>query len=353
MKILVVTGSSGGHLFPCLAFLEGLGEKYPKTEILLLLPAAAKNIFPADYKIPAKYFAFSTLKIKGFLQCALQSLGALLKFKPDIVVGFGSLATVPAVFFAWLMRITTVIHEQNVLPGRATRFLAKFCDRVAISFAESRNYLGISQKRIILTGNPLRKNLACCPISKQEARSYFGLAADKFTVLVMGGSQASHNINLRFLNTACAISIKEKLQVIHLCGPKDYAFLNAGYQKSGLNVSLHAFLGPMQFAYSAADLVICRAGASTVSEITRFSLPAILIPYPYAYRHQQLNAKALEEKGAALILEDNDLGTAKLKELLEKFISNPQELSRMRESYAVFPKNDATDLLIEAVCAKN
>jgi UDP-N-acetylglucosamine--N-acetylmuramyl-(pentapeptide) pyrophosphoryl-undecaprenol N-acetylglucosamine transferase len=281
----------------------------------------------------------------------LESIVILLSFKPDIVVGFGSLVSVPMVMLAWLLRIKTLIHEQNVIPGRANRFLARFNDKIAVSFAETEGYLKKYKRKVVLTGNPIRRELL--QIDKNKALNFFGFSNNKFTILIVGGSLGSHRINLGFLETISRISDKFRLQVIHLTGPHDYDLLKRSYKDLNIQVQLFKFFDSMQYAYSAADLIISRAGASTVAEIISFRLPAIIIPYPFAYRHQLTNAKVLENKGCAIIIKDNDLNGDILMKNIENLINNPEKLKKMRSCYAGFLKMDTNKVFMDSILALN
>lgn len=357
VRVLVVTGASGGHIFPALSFLDALKDKYPDADALLVLPEKilGSTIIPGGYKV--SFISISAFKLGlrpglflavfRFVKGSLQGLILLLGFRPDIVVGFGSIVSLPLVLLAWFFRIKTLIHEQNVIPGRANRILAKFSDKVAISFAETKNFLPGSSRKIVLTGNPLRKQFKV--IDKNKALDFFGLNPDKFTILVMGGSAGSHRINLGFLNAVSQIQDKGNFQVIHLTGAGDYRLLEAGYRGLGMNFRLFAFLNQVEYAYSASSLAVSRAGATTISEMIFFRLPAIIIPYPFAYAHQASNAGILEDKGCAIVIKDARLDNDKLRQTIQGLIRNPEEIKQMRGRYdnIIMPK--ANDLLVDEV----
>ena len=356
MKILVITGASGGHIFPALGFLETLKNKYRNLDVLLVLPrkGVTNQIRNIDCKV--NYVSFSSINLRFdfrnlvsgliFFKGSWESMFILAQFRPDIVVGFGSLVCVPMILFAWLFRIKTLIHEQNVIPGRANRFLAKFTDKIAVSFAETFDYLQDYKRKIVLAGNPIRGGLR--PVDKNKALDFFGLKSNKFTILVMGGSLASHRINLGFLKAVSAIAGKPGLQVIHLAGAKDVDFLKENYKDLNIDSRLFNFLESMQYAYSACDLVVSRAGATSIAEIMFFGLPAIIIPYPFAYRHQLANAKVLESIGSGIIIQDKDLDSDILKKNIENLINNNDRIEAMRSCYGNIPRMNTNDLLAEA-----
>lgn len=354
MKILVVTGSSGGHIFPALSFLHALRDRGKDIDALLLLPKRAKELDLALQDCRVGYLSISTVKFKpdfknlaawfGFLKGSLESLCLLVEFRPDIVVGFGSISSVPAVLFAWIFRIKTLIHEQNVIPGRANRLLAKFADKIAISFVETKNYLNNSE-RAVLTGNPIRRELKADKDLRQEALNFFGFNNNKLTILVMGGSQGSHRINTCFLNAVSMIKDKSGFQVIHLAGQQDCALLDNGYRDLRVAFKLFTFLKEMQYAYSIADLAITRAGATTISELVFFATPAVIIPYPFAYRHQLNNAGVLTKHEAAVLINEDELKPEVLKEVLVDLMNNPNKIKFMRSNYSRISRTNACDLL--------
>lgn len=356
VRVLVTTGASGGHVFPALSFLDALKAQYQDTDTLLVLPQScvlAQAGISADrlkyISITSRQAGFN-LKTPLFLfnlaKGALQTLLILLEFRPDIVVGFGSLASVPAIFFAWFFRIATLIHEQNVLPGRANLFLGIFADKIAISFSQSRDYFKRGRKKIVHTGNPIRRQLV--RIDKDKALDYFGFDKDKFTILVMGGSQGSHRINLEFLK---AMSGEQGFQIIHLSGSGDYDYLKERYRDLNFKVKLFKFLEGMQYAYSACDLAISRAGATTIAEIIFFQIPSILIPYPYAHAHQCANAKILSGKGCAILIKDEDLTAGGLKNNIEYLRGDADKIRNMRLAYRDLIMPDASAALVRQAVA--
>jgi UDP-N-acetylglucosamine--N-acetylmuramyl-(pentapeptide) pyrophosphoryl-undecaprenol N-acetylglucosamine transferase len=369
-RVMVVTGASGGHIFPALAFLEKLKEKYSTIDALLVLPrplvksgenarglvnnGVEQSMQNLGYQI--KYLPISTIRLNfslenfvclfNFFKGTLESVLTLIRFGPDVVVAFGSLVSVPVIFFAWIFRIKTILHEQNVIPGRANRFLSWVADRIAISFSETKGHLRAYAKKLVLTGNPLR---ACLKkIDKKEALNFFGLSDKKITILVAGGSQGSHRINLCFAQGFSELSARGALQVIHLSGSKDYDLLKDTYKDFKENVRLFDFFKDMQYAYSAADLVIARSGATTISEIILFKLPAILIPYPYAYQHQLANARILERPGLAVLIEDSKLSARILEETLGRLLHNQAQLENMRAGLEGLYRPGQAQSLVEA-----
>lgn len=325
MKVLVVSGASGGHFFPSLSFLEALVRQGKDIQALLVVSEKIEHlwlehlgfqvVFLPHIKVGLRSFReFFDFGIR-FIRNAIGAFILLLHFRPDIVVGFGSIISVPLVWMAWFFRIKTIIHEQNVIPGRANRLLALFVDNIAISFKESESYFLNQKRKLVLTGNPLRSSLV--KKDKKMARTYFGLAEDMFTILAMGGSQASHKINFALLEYIKSLPPPYQIQIIHLAGKQDAQEIENEYRRMGIRSRVFVYLQEMEFAFSAADLVISRAGAMSITEIFYFGLPAVLIPYPYAYQHQLANARVLEKKGQAIIIEEKELNNTSLSKAIE------------------------------------
>jgi len=356
-RILVITGSSGGHIFPALGLLDTLKEQNPSIETLLLLPRCSMKNQIANFKYPLRYLSFSPIRLSldfsnimsilRFFKGASEELSALWEFRPDVVVGFGSLVSLPLILLARAARIKTIIHEQNVIPGRANKLLAFFSNRIALSFAATKDYLKCPAEKLVVTGNPLRQEIAF--IDKARARDYFRLSQDRFTILVSGGSQGSHSINGGFLKIAPLLAERYPLQVIHSSGEKDYAALQQQYQRGGIEARVYSFLRAMQYAYSASDLVISRAGATTIAELMLFKIPALLVPYPYAYKHQLANARVLADRGCAIILDDAQFAQGEGRQILGKIIGDSKELEKMRNNYNGFDASEAAGRLRDAV----
>ena len=215
-----------------------------------------------------------------------------------------------------LMRCPVLIHEQNVVPGKANALLSKIVKKVAISFEGSRRYL--NPAKVVWTGCPCHHS--AIP-SKSEGLLAFGLEENKKTIVLIGGSQGSRRLNEIFFELMKDLSLSG-FQAIHMTGPKDFLLYEARYKKEGLPVKAYAFINNISQAYAAADIIIARAGAATVSELGLLGLAAVLVPYPFAGNHQKYNADVLADKGAALIVEQKDLTKSSLKEAVIRMLSS-------------------------------
>ena len=326
MKFIIATGGTGGHLFPALRVANEL--KRAGHDILFLgsftrgLEQMQKSGF--DFKeIGAKGFTGASfgakiVSVAHMVRAVFRSFGSLRKFRPDAVLGFGGYGAFPVVFSAVILRYPALIHEQNVVPGRANALLAKFVEKIAVSFQKSCQYF--APNKTVLTGCP-------CHLPKKDADraailNEFRLEEGKRTILVFGGSQGSRRINEVFIETAGNLKGKLDFQVIHISGGQDSQKLQDRYNQLGIPFALFEFLDKMEEAYHISDLVISRAGAVTVSEIAGFQLPAIFIPYPYAHGHQKENASVLCDANAARLIEDKDFSVSRLTETILTVFDN-------------------------------
>jgi len=356
MKILAVTGASGGHIFPALSFLNSFNARESIDQILLVLPSRSKKL-PLDLN-PKNTVFIESVKLSSLLsrdfikelikvfKSFLQGLRIFFDFKPDIVVGFGSIDSVFLVMLAWFLRVKTVIHEQNVIPGKANILLARFADKVCISFFETSRYLSNYNLKTALTGNPIRQDLIS--VSKQEARGFFGIDENRFTILVMGGSQGSEHINRVFQGILKSVHNKE-FQVIHITGNDQLKEVESNYRELGIKAVVFSFLKKVNFAFCAADIALTRSGATTISELIYFKLPAVMSPYPFAGKHQLENAMILEQKGCAVIVKDSDLDSQVFADVIKGLIGNYDKINLMRCGYKSFPESNAAEKLKEAV----
>lgn len=354
-RILIASGASAGHLYPSLALAENLKRRQPPWEIAFVAcrrSGIEKRIESLGYKVfnisirpfsltPRKFLVSLYSFVKSFLEAFL----IIEKFRPDAVVGFGSYASFPVILESALFKKPTIIHEQNVSLGLSNKVLSLFADRIALGFSGARQSAGSA--KFVFTGNPLRCELV--KRGKEESRAFFGLD-ERFTVLVLGGSQGSERINTEFRKAAGIISAQGRdFQFIHLCGKKDYSGLKKDYSCIKIKYCLYDFLERMDFAYSLADLVVCRAGAGSITELAFFAKPAILIPYPHAGGHQSENAGILKERQAALVIEEKDLDSLKLAELIVMLMDSASERSGLASRIAGFACPRSSDRLAELV----
>lgn len=265
----------------------------------------------------------------------------------SVLLAMGSYACVGPVLAAKLAKIPVVLHEANVLPGRAIRFLSKYADSIAISFDETRFELtNANIKRIIFTGTPIRKEE-----QTGTDRDFSALSPDIFTILIMGGSRGAHSLNnLGSQAVITAFKQVNKLQVIHLAGLADEERVREAYHKAGVTHLVFGFLQHPGQAYKRADLAICRSGASTCAELSFYGVSSLLVPYPWAKdQHQTANARAMQKAGAADVREQSQLTVSSLANYIKAHIHAPDLLDKMRNAAKRRITDDAAKLLADIV----
>ncbi|MDH7516016.1 MAG: undecaprenyldiphospho-muramoylpentapeptide beta-N-acetylglucosaminyltransferase [Bacteroidota bacterium] len=353
-SILFAGGGTGGHVFPALAIAESVLELEPNARISF---AGARDRLEAEV-VPRYGFAFDPIWIAGFrrsfspanllfpvkvVAALLQSRRIIRTRRPDVVVGTGGYAAGPVVFTAVRLGCRTLIQEQNAYPGFTTRFLAPRVDEVHVGFPSTREYLGRA-RRVVVSGSPVRPSLVRIPAA--EARRFFGFDEEKPTVFVFGGSLGAQSINAAVAAMLPRFET-EGVQLIWQTGMRTFEqFRRCG--ESRPHVVIRPFIHEMHAAYSAATIVVCRAGAASIAEITAMGVPSILVPYPHAAAdHQRRNAHALADAGASCVVEDDRLEV--LEQILFELVSDKAALERMAEAARRLGKPGASRAIAEAV----
>lgn len=361
MKILIAAGGTGGHIFPAISLAHEIMRKDSSSTIVFCTDkrSQTKKILKQEgfefylIDVPRMPFGLS-FKWIWFFPRIFKSLSTsdkiLNKVSPDIAVGFGAYISGPIIFKAARRRIRTVIHEQNVNMGRANTILSYYVNRIAVSFKDTIKGNG---SKFILTGNPLRRQLLedLKTLTKEDARKELGLDKTKPAVLVLGGSLGSHRINEKFLKMLESLDNQERqvFEIIHLTGTDDFGFVSSFYNQQKIKAYTSSFLGRMGLAYKAADVAICRAGATTVAELCAFGIPAIFIPYPAAGTHQEHNADYLVKKGLAIKIRNRSLSAYILKNEFLNIINDKQRLSAMSPGLKSLARPEAASELAELV----
>lgn len=339
MRIVITGGGTGGHLFPGIAMAQEFMTRNPENSVLFV--GTGK---PFELSILSKWgFRHKRITAEGIKRRRLreqvlsiakipkgifESILILKRFKPDLVVGVGGYAAGPLVVAAWLMGVKIVLHEQNILPGVTNRILSRFADRIHVSFNGTQ--VKVSPDKVRLTGNPVRKEILECAREKIKPSTADLKSERPFTILVIGGSQGSHSINMVLLEAVKYIGNKGHIFIVHQTGAQDEERVKKAYKDYGISSRVRAFFNDMDKQYKEADLVICRAGATTVAEITVIGKGAIFIPFPFAADdHQVVNATALEKEGAAELILEKDLNGKVLAERINFFTSHPEALHQM------------------------
>lgn len=354
MKILFATGGTAGHINPALAVASYIRETHPESEILFVGTADHME----SRLVPNAGFDFKTIKISGFRRSFspeaiahnIKTVSQLItskfstkkiikEFKPDVVVGFGGYVSGPVLQTAVNMKIPTCIHEQNAYPGITNKTLAKEVDKVMLTVEDAKNHLE-AKNEVVVTGLPVRGELL--KARKDIARKEVGIPDGKYLVLSFGGSLGAKPLNEAMYNILLDSAKSGKYYHIHSVGTNGGEFLdkfkNEGFNESekGLekgSVQVRQYIDDMDRCMAAADLVIGRAGASSLSEIEALGKASILIPSPYvAENHQFHNAMALVNRGAGSIIEEKDLTSESLSQAIDSMLSNPTKLIQIEEN---------------------
>ena len=349
MKIIIVGGGTGGHLFPGIAIAREFQKRNPKIKILFV--GTRRGI---EYKVlPKENFELKTILssgLKGKISwrtlialveipiAFLQSLWVLINFRPKLVLGVGGYVTGPFVLMAWLLRIPTAIQEQNSMPGMTNRILGRIVDKIFVTFEKSKKHF--PEKKIEVTGNPIREEYYEAKVRRKESQ---------FNVLIFGGSKGASSINRAMVEALDFLSEdKNSLHFIHQTGEEQFKTVKKSYRSKNVSADVSKFIFNMADDYRRSNLVICRAGASTLAELAACGRAAILVPYPFAANnHQQLNAEYLVEQGAALMVKDCDLSGKKIAELIKKMMHQPNLLQEIEKVSAAMAKKDAGKKVVD------
>ncbi|MGZ8158170.1 MAG: undecaprenyldiphospho-muramoylpentapeptide beta-N-acetylglucosaminyltransferase [Methylobacter sp.] len=358
-RIVIMAGGTGGHVFPALAVAQELIGKGWQVSWLGTQKGLEGRVIP-EQGIEIDWLSVAGVRGKGWLskitavfllvKACIQALKILRQRKPDVVLGMGGFVAGPGGLMAKLLGIPLIIHEQNRVPGTTNRLLAGMANQVLEAFP------GSFDKKVNakFTGNPLRKQFVIPldpPFSKGEANSPFEKGGQGgIKILVVGGSQGAQVLNEVVPDALAAladVANGNTVQIKHQTGTAMQKQVESRYKELGVNAEVHAFIEDMVSAYQWADLVICRSGAMTVSEVAAAGVPAIFIPLPNAIDdHQSANARYLADAGAAQILMQKDLNTATLVEHITKVVKQLDVMSKTAKEYA---RLDATEI-VAGVC---
>ena len=352
MRVVIAGGGTGGHLFPGIAIAEEILARGNTHRIIFI--GTEKGI---EHRILGKLgYELQEIDVEGVKGRGLkalikvtyqiphsmwQSRQILKRFCPDVVIGVGGYASGPAVVAARIMGIPTAIAEQNAMPGITNRILSKFANLIFVTYAETKDWF--PQSKVIVSGNPVRKVFAARSAGVQEEKKYKQL-------LIFGGSQGAAAINKNVIAMMPQLQkMKDKLRVLHQTGDREVEMVKQSYEQYGLDAQVTPFIVNMADAYAAADLIICRAGATSLAEITAAGKAAILIPYPWAANdHQTKNAEAMACAGAAVIINEQELNGQKLFGIIDDLLANKQKLRQMEEASAKLGNIKAAAKIVDA-----
>ena len=353
IRIAIAGGGTGGHVFPGIAIAKALSAS---INVDLMWIGTGR---PVEKQAIAKEgYDLKVLKVKpikgsgpGAVAKAMAGLplsiakaaAMLYRFKPDIVLGVGGYVAGPVLVAAYLLRIPTALHEQNVIPGLANKLAARFTQRLFVSFPETKRYF--PEKEVTISGNPVRSDLI------EQAKRYKRPSNGCKRILVLGGSQGARGINE--MVTSALISVWNSghiISVMHQTGEADLEWVQAQYAKAEVPSEVNPFLTDIGTHLGWADLVIARAGAGTVAELAAVGRPALLIPYPHAASgHQDANAEYLASAGGALIFKEGETGAVKLASAIQDLLDEPKKLKQMAQKAKAVGKTDAADTIAKGL----
>ena len=334
-KLVVAGGGTGGHVFPGMAVAEAM-ESHGRIDVLWIgtgRPVEKKALSGRkwDYRIlntrplRGSGLAATMRSLAGLPFSTIRACSWLKSFRPHVVLGVGGYVSGPALLAARMLRIPAALHEQNLIPGLTNRLASRFAKTVFVSFKETVKYF--PKNRVIFTGNPIRKNIIQSP-------NHSITKSPNFRLLVLGGSQGARCLN-RLAGSAIQVLWQSgfHLEIIHQTGKLDVSHVEKFYKDANIPAKVTPFISNIGESYSWADLVICRAGAGTLAELTTLGKPSILIPYPWATdSHQDANARELTEAGAAKYFLEGEIGAIKLAGEIQSLLEDPQKLINMGEN---------------------
>ena len=366
MKVLIAGGGTGGHIYPALSIAGAIRRKTASAEFLFV---GTLHGMEAEL-VPRAGYALKTIHLYGFQRrlswrnlrnvfFTIRSLWEVRKilrdFRPDVVIGTGGYVCGPVVWAAARSGIPTLIQEQNALPGVTNRILGRVVDVVALGYKEAAPQFAGRKARLVVTGNPVREDL----LTEERAAAclHFGLRPEVPLLLITGGSQGARSINQAALSLHRYFSGKKELQILHITGQTDYNNIIHRLKEAGIRFNetdsgrvVVPYLHEMPKALAAARLVVSRAGAIGLAELTLRGIPAILVPYPYASEnHQEINARALEKRGAAVVIRDGELTGECLTVKVEELISDPVKLQSMADASQAMGYPHAADEVADIV----
>ncbi len=358
MKIIIAGGGTGGHIFPALAVARKLKETIANVSITFvgtvrgieskIIPKEGYDIqFIRSEGLVGKDLVSTVRSVSRVPLSLMDSRRILKEIDPDMVMGVGGYSSGPVVLCARLMGIPTLIHEQNTLPGLTNKLLGKFVDTVAVTYHESMKYF--SPEKTYLTGNPVREDIL--KGDRNRGCKNFSLNKELFTIFIFGGSSGASNINHAVGESLVYLEkFSENIQFLHQTGEKDFDAVKEIYSSKGFKGTVLPFAYEMADAYAVADLIISRAGATTLAELTACGKAAILVPYPHAAgNHQEINARKLWDVGAAQMIFDRELNGKTMADMITYLLEDPEAIGEMERTSQSLGSFEATNKIIDLI----
>jgi UDP-N-acetylglucosamine--N-acetylmuramyl-(pentapeptide) pyrophosphoryl-undecaprenol N-acetylglucosamine transferase len=353
MKVLIAAGGTGGHIYPGIAVAQEIMRRNPESKVRFvgtargletkLVPKAGFELTLIDSAGLKNVSLVARMKGVVILPKSFVAAGRVIReFRPDVVVGAGGYVSGPVVMMAALMRRPTLVMESNALPGWTNRVLARFVNRAAVSFEQALPYF---RGKAVVTGNPVRREFFEIPVKQHEP--------GKLSLLIFGGSQGARAINEAMVAALPKLkTLPVELRIKHQTGPADFEKVRAGYEAAGWNehAEVCSYIDNMMSDFAVADLVICRAGATTTAELIAAGKASIMIPFPYAADdHQRKNAEALQAAGAARMIVQQELSGERLAKEIEEVVQLPERLSQMEQASRKLARGDAAVAAVDLI----
>lgn len=357
LKVIIAGGGTGGHIFPAVAIGHTLKKMRPDAELLFV---GAKGKMEME-KIPLEGFKIIGLDIAGFnrsnmlkniflpfklLKSAWDARGIIKQFQPDVIVGVGGYASFPVLNAAQRMGIPTLIQEQNSFAGKSNKILGKKAKAICVAYENMEQFF--PKETIKITGNPVRNVISESNCTQEEGLHYFGLAKERRTILIIGGSLGAKSIN-EAVDKYLSKMVGEDSQIIWQTGKPYFEQAKNSAHIFGEKVKVYEFIKEMNKAYAAADIVISRAGALAIAELCIVAKPVIFVPYPFAAEdHQTNNAMALVKKGAAIVIKD-DCVLAQLSDVLDALIADTNKQKEMSAQLKLLGISNADERIAQYI----
>jgi UDP-N-acetylglucosamine--N-acetylmuramyl-(pentapeptide) pyrophosphoryl-undecaprenol N-acetylglucosamine transferase len=353
--VFIAGGGTGGHLFPGIAVAEEFRARDSETEVVFM---GTEKGLEANI-VPKEGYPIKFLRVEGVLgrsplgkllalwklfRSVFYSRGLFMEALPDIVVGTGGYVSAGPVAAAKTLSIPTLLLEQNLVPGLANRVLSRIADMVAVTYHESMSFF--PRIKTSFVGNPVRSGILTG--KKKNALRLFSLEGGKLTVLVLGGSRGARKINNAMLDALnLLLDARNEMQFLHQTGDEDYETVRKRYRELGFRAMVAPFVYQMPEAYAVADILVSRAGATTVAELTALGKASILIPYPHAGGHQEFNAQKLQEMGGCRVLNDRELSGDDLAREIRRLSESEELRNEMRKNSRALGRPDAARKVVD------
>lgn len=358
MKVIISGGGTGGHIFPAISIANAIKKRYPESQILFVgaedrmemtrVPEAGYDIIGLPVAGFDRKNLFKNIHVVMKLLKSLSKAKKVIKdFRPDIAIGVGGYASGPLLKIASKKGIPTLLQEQNSYAGVTNKLLAKKADTICVAYEGMEAFF--PKEKIVLTGNPIRQDLES-NVSKEEAYTFFNLNPDKKTILVIGGSLGALTVNQSILSNLPLLKYSN-VQILWQCGKRYHSELavHLSEKEEAKDIHLYDFINRMDLAYKAADVVVSRAGASSISELCVLGKPSVLVPSPnVAEDHQTKNAMALVNKDAAIMVKDVDAISTLLRTSLD-LIKDNERLAQLSDNIKKMALRNAADKIVDEI----